>query len=130
MLAILIIEPVEISMEQLAEKTGYSLASISNALKDIDRIGILKIIHKPKTKKLYFFIEKDFSKHIKFMFDKIYNEVIKPTRERLPDIISRYKGQIKKSNTGMEKLKIIQNYYQYIQKTEEILTHFIKEMEK
>jgi DNA-binding transcriptional regulator GbsR (MarR family) len=45
--ALLFIEPEEIAMDDIAKKTGYSLASISNTMKMLENIGGIKRIHKP-----------------------------------------------------------------------------------
>ena len=56
---ILYLEPEEVSMDELAKKTGYSLASISNNIKTLERVGVVKRIKKPGSRKAYFFIEKN-----------------------------------------------------------------------
>ncbi len=125
--AILYLEPREMTMEELAEKTGYSPASICNTMKTIQKTGFLKEIHKPKTKKLYFTIEKDFSKHLKKMVDMIRKTKIEPAKDRLPQLILNFKTEIKKSKdlSSIKKLDIIEKYYKQILNMEKI-TNYIE----
>ena len=62
LLAVLYLEPNEISMEDLAKKTGYSLASISIKLKSLEYFFMVKKYTKPKSKRVYVYMEKDFTK--------------------------------------------------------------------
>ncbi len=118
--AVLYLEPGEISMEDLADKTGYSLASVCNSIKVIEKTGFLKKIHTPGTKKLFFTIEKDFSKHMKAMVDMIRKSKIIPAKETLPGLIAKYK------NAGYkEKHKVIDNYYKQMLRLEKI-TNYIE----
>jgi DNA-binding transcriptional regulator GbsR (MarR family) len=127
---ILYLEPRELTMDDIAKRTGYSLPSISNSMKLIEKTGFLKIIRKPKTKQLFFFIEKDMSRHVKEMVEKMHKVKIVPAKETLPSIISEYKELIRKNNDTIakEKLKIIESYYHYILKSEKILDVLLKEM--
>ena len=48
--AILYIEDREISMEEIAKMTGYSLASISNKMKLLETLAMVQRINRPGTK--------------------------------------------------------------------------------
>ena len=52
--SVLYLEPEEVPMEDLAKKTGYSLASISNTMRVLGNMGFVQRIKKPGTKKIYF----------------------------------------------------------------------------
>ena len=96
-------------------------------MKTIQKTGFLKEIHKPKTKKLYFTIEKDFSKHMKKMVDMIRKTKIEPAKDRLPQLILNFKTEIKKSKdlSSIKKLDIIEKYYTQILNMEKI-TNYIE----
>ena len=127
--ATLYLEPAEITMEELSEKTGYSIASIHHAVKSIEGTGFLNINKKPGTKKLYFFIDKDISRHIRNMFEKMNEYKIKPSKEFLPKLISEYKQQVKSGDAyAGKKLGILENYYKHILKSEKIINMMIKEI--
>jgi DNA-binding transcriptional regulator GbsR (MarR family) len=116
--AILYIETESLSMETLAEKTGYSLASVCNSMKSIEKTGFLKEKHSPGSKKAFFTIEKDFSRHMKMMVEMIRKTKILPAKEVLPALIDKYRaGNFK------EKQKITENYYRQILKMEKIVNY-------
>jgi DNA-binding transcriptional regulator GbsR (MarR family) len=105
-------------MEDLAAKTGYSLASVCNSMKSIEKTGFLNEIHKPGTKKHFFTVEKDFSRHIKKMIDMIRKSKIMPAKEILPGLMGKYK------EAGFrEKHKLIENYYKQMIKLEKIVNY-------
>ncbi|WP_269850600.1 GbsR/MarR family transcriptional regulator [Methanosarcina horonobensis] len=90
-LAVLFIEPEEIPLEELAEKTGYSLSAVSTASKFLASIGLIKKFRKPGSKKVYLFMEKDMiSIGVRILRAK-YENVILPTKQVLPGIIEAYK---------------------------------------
>ena len=55
-IGILYIEPKKLSLDEIAQKTGYSLASISNSVKAIENARVIKKLKKPKTHKTNLFI--------------------------------------------------------------------------
>ncbi|MCP3684895.1 MAG: winged helix-turn-helix transcriptional regulator [bacterium] len=127
-MAHLFIEPKEISLEDLAKRTGYSLSAVSTAMKFLERAGIVKRMKKPKSRKTYFFMESDlmtiFTEHIK----RKYEKVIIPTKQKLPAIIERYKSE--KSKDSKEELKILQNYYKSVMISEKVLENMAETLDK
>lgn len=126
--ALLYLEPDDISMEDLAKETGYSLASISNTMKILENSGMVRRVKKPKTKKIFFYMEKNL---VKINIDKLRatNEnVIKPVKEYVPPIVSKYKNKVK----GKEKIKlqIVEDYYNQIIEFESILNNWVKDLTK
>lgn len=127
--ALLYLEPEDVSMEDLAKKTGYSLASISNTMKLLENLGMVKRVKKPKTKKVFFFMEKNL---VKLNIDKLrsaYENTIKPVKEHVPQIVEKYKNKVK-SERDKRKLQIIEDYYKQIIKFENILNNWIKDLTK
>lgn len=125
-LAKLFIEPEEISMEDLAKKTGYSLASISNKIKLFEQIDIIKKKTKPGTRKIFLYMEKDFSKFFIRLFLKKL-EVVSIAKTKLPGIIKNYEAQAK-SNKEKQKLQLIENYYNSILKFDKILQELLQKI--
>ena len=125
-ITILYLEPEEISLEDLAKRTGYSLASVSNTMKLLENMNLVERIKKPKTKKVYFSMEKDLAKiniqKIKFISSHI-NEVL----TQLPIIISNYSKQ--KDEKTKKRLKIIENYYKQLKELNNIIENWKKDLE-
>ena len=126
-IALLYAEPNELSLDDIAKRTGYSLSAICTAMKFIERIGLIKRLKKPKSRKVYFYMEKGM---IMFSLDIIrrkYERVILPTKQELPSIIKRYKNE--KSKNSKQELKIIENYYKEVLASEDIMRKLIQMLE-
>jgi len=117
---ILFIEPGELSMEELAEKTGYSLASVHNKLKLLEKVGHLKKIKKPGTKKVFYYMEKDMMKTFRDMLENTYHQHIEPAKEFLPKLIEKYRKS-KLTESEKKKLDIIIQYHKQLLKMEKIV---------
>jgi len=124
----LYIEPEEVSMEYLARKTGYSLASICNTMKMVEIMGMVQRIKKPGTNKVFFYMEKDLIKLNALKLHAALNNFIKPAKETLPQIIEKYKGKAR-DEKSKQKLRIIENYYTQLLQFEGILDEFVKKLE-
>jgi HTH-type transcriptional regulator, osmoprotectant uptake regulator len=128
-IAILYIEPEEISMDDVCKKTGYSLASISNTMKFLENMGIVNRIKKPKTKKVFFYMQKDiFSINIRKL-KAIQEGPIQHYKDHMPQLISKYKSKIK-TEQDKRKLKIIEDYYRQILQFETVTENWIKDLIK
>ncbi len=123
----LYIEPKEISLETLSDKTGYSLSAVSTAMKLLVNMGMIKRIKKPKSRKVYFFMEKDMVACMLDHMKKNYELSLLASKEALPKIIDRYK--MKRQDSSGEELKIIEQYYDQVVAFEDIMKNFIEALE-
>jgi len=128
-IGVLFLEPEEISMEELAKKTGYSLASICNKIKMIEPSGWIKRIRKPHTKKIYLYMEKDIMKIMKNIFLLKQESVIRLAKEKVPSILERYKN-MKLSEEQKKKLRIIEDYYKQVLKFELFIREVLKKIDE
>jgi len=92
-IGILFIEPEEVALDELANRTGYSLSAVSTALKFIERAGIVKRSKKPKSKKVYFYMGKDILAMFLQIMRRKYEKIILPSKQKLPRIIEKYKQE-------------------------------------
>lgn len=127
-IALLYIEPNELSLEELAERTKYSLSAVCTAAKLIERMGLIKKIKKPKSKKVYFYMEKGMTMFSLNLIRRKYEGVIIPTKQKLPLIIKKYKNG--KSEKSKQELKIIKNYYKEVLAAEHIMEKLIQMLEE
>lgn len=123
----LYIEPKEISLETLSDKTGYSLSAVSTAMKLLVNMGMIKRTKKPKSRKVYFFMEKDMVACMLDHMKKNYELSLLMSKEALPKIIDKYK--MKRQESSDEELKIIEQYYDQIVAFEDIMKNFIEALE-
>lgn len=123
----LYIEPKEISLETVSDKTGYSLSAVSTAMKLLVSMGMIKRIKKPHSRKVYFFMEKDMVACMLDHMKKNYELSLLMSKEALPKIIDKYKMKMQESSD--EELKIIEQYYDQIVAFEDVMKNFIDALE-
>ncbi|MCK4968176.1 MAG: hypothetical protein KAS12_03905 [Candidatus Aenigmarchaeota archaeon] len=127
-MAILYIEPKELSLEEISIKTKYSLSAISTAMKFMERMEMVKRIKKPHSKKAYFYMEKDTLKMFLDFLKKQQEKITRPTIKKLPTIINTYENDTK--TESKEELKIIKDYQKQIIAYEKIIEKTINLVEK
>jgi len=128
LIGILFIEPEELALDELANRTGYSPSAVSTAMKFIERAGIVKRTKKPKSKKVYFYMEKDMLAISLQIMRRKYDNIILPSKQKLPVIIEKYKRESTKESE--EELPIVETYYKQVLFFEQILDDFIKRFEQ
>lgn len=119
LIGILYLEPKEISIEDLAKRTGYSLASISNKMRYLENFGVLQRIKKPGSKKVFYYMEKDCIKLTQMHFEKIYSTEILPAKELMPRLLDKFKKE-KLNKKEREKYEIIKNYHKQMLDVEKV----------
>jgi DNA-binding transcriptional regulator GbsR (MarR family) len=128
-ISVLFLEPDEISMNDLAKKTGYSLASISNKIKLLEPARIIRRLKRPGTKKVFLYMEKDFIEIMKKQLLVKHESMIKIAKERLPSIIKKYHGKMK-TDAQKKKLKIVEDYYRQIERADIIIHQILALLNK
>ncbi len=127
-IGILFIEPEEMSLDELAKRTGYSLSAVCTDMKFIERFGIVKKLKKPKSKKIYFYMEKDMISMFMDLMKKTCENNIFKIKSRVPKIIENYK--LEKSKNSEKELMIIKNYYEQLFDLERIVKKLIEMLEE
>jgi len=127
-MSILYLDPNEISLEELAKRTGYSLSAISTEIKFVERMGLIKRLKKPKTKKVFFYMEKDFTAMSVQYMRKKYQLMLK-TKDTLPKIIDGYKIH-KLDSKEQKQIDIIKNYQKQILRFEKMFRTLMSLFEK
>ncbi len=124
-MALLFLEPKEVAMEDLAKKTGYSLASISNKAKFLEAAGFVKRTSKPGTRKAFLHAEKNILKIFKQAMIKKQENVISLAKIKIPEIIKENKPKAKTSEQK-QKIKMLESYLQQMLLFEKLIQHMIK----
>jgi DNA-binding transcriptional regulator GbsR (MarR family) len=127
-IAALYIEPEAIAMEDIAKKTGYSLAMVSNVMKSMEAMGFVQRTKKPKTRKVFFYMDKDIVQLNKQKLVVAYENGIKPAKTIIPMIINKYKGKMNDKRSE-KKLQLVEEYYRQILAFEKILLHMIEDID-
>lgn len=128
-MGILFIEPHEISMEELANKSGYSLASISQKIKTFTPLKIIKKTTHPGSRKVYLYMEKDIFETWKTQIIQTATSKLKIIKDNVPHFLETHRATAK-SKSDKEKLKIINTYYYQALEFEKILKNLLIEIEK
>ena len=122
-IGVLFIETKEISLEDIAKKTGYSLSAVSTAMKGLDSLHVIKRIKKPGSRKVFFYLDKNIiSAGVQVLKTK-YEKVMLPSKKALPEIIEEYKF-FDDSEISKKELEIVENYYQQLIKMENVIKYF------
>ena len=125
---ILFIEQSEIGLDELAKRTGYSLSAVSTAMKYAERMRMVKKSKKANSRKVYFYVENDMVDILFHILRREYENIVLPSKTKLPEIIEQYKRE--ESNNLEEKLKIVDNYYKMILVFEQILKQSFEKLEQ
>jgi DNA-binding transcriptional regulator GbsR (MarR family) len=120
--AIVYIQPNDISLDEIAEKTGHSLASISLKIKTLEKFGFVVRRSKPKTNKVFFYMPKNlFSILLKQRIENRQKNIYS-IKESLPKIIKKYKSE--KLDTDVKgQIKILKVYLNEVLKTEKLINN-------
>ncbi len=122
--AVLYAEPHELSLDELAQRTGYSLSSVSTSMKLMENFGLVQRIKKPKSRKAYFYVSKDLIGTFIELSRKNHHAMLTPALEKLPELIAR---------AGKEKSdvqSIMKEYYKQMVKIDEIIRKQLQLMER
>ncbi|MCF7799235.1 HTH domain-containing protein [Candidatus Woesearchaeota archaeon] len=128
--------PEEISIEELANKTKYSLATISNNVSFLEQIGVISRIKKPGSKRIYVTAERDFINILIKSMNKNHEIAVRPLKQILPGLIAEQKKLVKHAQESnrkkqlKEELNIIQQHYEQVRIMEQLLDHVISQCNK
>ncbi|MEZ5336378.1 MAG: hypothetical protein R2741_14680 [Methanolobus sp.] len=123
----LFIETEEMSLEEIAIETGYSLSAVSTAMKNLSQFHVVRRFNKPGSKKAFFFLDKNLVSIWTQSLRKKFDNVIIPSKKILPEIIDKY--EIEGLESSASELAIVEHYYRQILKLEDIVEHFLSEMD-
>jgi len=125
--ALLYLEPNELSLEELAEKSGYSLSTVSKGLSRFEHVSLFKKYRKPKSKKIYCALEKNFEKLTVSMMHRLVHEKIIPFKEKVPKLIEKYDTQ-NANDLTKQKILILKNALKQTKKCETAICTMLKYM--
>lgn len=128
LLTILYLSPREVSMEELAKKTRYSLSSVSNKLRILEDVWVQKT-KKPGTKKIFYHMEKDIVSMNQRRIKAAHERQIHQIKRFIPYIMEKYKNT-RLNEEEKEIMKNAKNYYQQALRFEKMLDEFEEYLEE
>ncbi len=126
LMSVLQSEPDEISLGELSEMTGYSLSALSTTLKTMEENNLVKRFKKPKSRKVYVYMDKDLVTLYTELQKKRYNQSLLPFLQTLPRIIQRYSDR-EEFESEIEMLKDFQEQLNFLNEENR---KFIEKLEK
>lgn len=130
LVGILYISLEPIALEDLAIKSGYSLSTVSTAMKFLINIPGVKKTRKPGDKKIYFQVEHDTALFMKEMLKSLRERKFKQAKEFMPKLIKKYEPYAKDNKILKAKLQIIKKSYEQTVKVDQIFKKTIEELNK
>jgi len=127
-ISILLFSPEPVSLGEIADKTGYSLATILNKIKLFEAIGVVQRIKRPGTKKVFYFMEKDRKKIIRAKMQKLFKQEMEFAQAHMPPLLKKYKGK-KLSVKEKKMLAITQKFYTQSVELKKHLEEFLRNIE-
>ncbi|NPE28812.1 hypothetical protein HNV12_12775 [Methanococcoides sp. SA1] len=127
-LSILNFESDAISMEELAERTGYSLASISLKIKNIENFWGIKRLYKPGSRKTYLHMEKNLLDAFAIQIRNGFETELDIAKTKIDPLIEEYRGNV---TTQEQKIKLhtYENYLSEINKFEELIRNIYAQID-
>ena len=116
--AYLYLNPGDQAMNQVAKETGYSLASISNQLKILERSRMITRRKHPGSKKVFLNVDMDFTRKMLDGFVQIKLRNLKIMKQKLPKVIER------NSKADKDQLKMAKRYLSFGEKFEKVMFEF------
>ena len=128
-LSTLYFEPEEMSMEELATKTGYSLASISLKIRTIENNWGIQRIKKPGSRKVYFYMEKDLLDLYVEQMKKGYEHELKVANKKVLPLIEEYRKEAV-ADEQTKRLQLFETYYKSLNDFSKIVDHVIEKIDE
>jgi DNA-binding transcriptional regulator GbsR (MarR family) len=126
LMSVLQSEPEEISMGELSQMTGYSLSALSTTLKAMEENNMVKRFKKPKSRKIYVYMDKDLVTLYTELQKKRYNQSLLPFLQILPRIIQKYKDK----EEFKSEIEMLEDFQEQLKFLDEQSRKFIEELEK
>ncbi|MDO5835966.1 MAG: winged helix-turn-helix transcriptional regulator, partial [Methanobacterium sp.] len=126
LMSVLQSEPEEISLGELSQMTGYSLSALSTTLKAMEENNMVKRFKKPKSRKVYVYMDKDLVTLYTELQKKRYNQSLLPFFQTLPRLIQKYKD----NEDFKSEIEMLEDFGEQLEFLDEQSRKFIEELEK
>ncbi len=128
-IALVYISPEDVAMDEIAQATGYSLASISLKVTMLAQFGIISKTRKPNSKKYYVHMEKNFiDATIDQLVRKQQNQ-LSYAKSELPGILDKFRERAK-TEDDKRKLLVVEEYYGQIMRFDSVVQEMIDMLKK
>ena len=117
-------------MDDLAERSGYSLSGVSTKMKMIESLGFADRVKKPGSKKVYFYINKSLKDLMVSKIRKGIQVEVNPVKETIPAILEKYKKEYVSAKDAKFKAQYenLKKYYDDMLKIEVIMKKLLEDL--
>ncbi len=126
-LSYLFLEPGELTMEELAKLTGYSLASICLKMKLLEDIWGVHRKKRTGSRKIYFSLNKDYLDGLEEILKKSFEKESLLVRQKMPGLLKEYEEQ-ELTASQKQRLLIAQRYCKQVEDVKEIMELIYEEI--
>jgi DNA-binding transcriptional regulator GbsR (MarR family) len=124
-IAILFLNAEDLCMDDLMKMTGYSLASVCNKVRALEKAGLITRKTKPGTKKIFLSMEKDSIRLMMQVLKHIRESQLTVVRTHLPAIIAKHKGR-----ADPAKITLLERHLHQITKVDRFIEKMMLELDK
>lgn len=125
LITILFLNKEAICINELSRKTGYSLSSISTAMKTLETLRKVVRVKKPGDKKVYYTANRDALGTMKTMFRHFKEAKDQQINETIPTLYKKYshKKELK------EKVQLLEDYEKQLKLMGKIMDEMLEKLE-
>ena len=124
--SIVYLSPEPVCLNELASKTGYSLATVSNTVKFLTNFFLITRVKKPGTKKVFVAGRNSPLDMLKSKTKMAMENEIKPIKKTFPELIKKLEGKKKYE----KELELIKKQYKETLLLEKVMNQMRKIVEK
>lgn len=124
--AISYLEPCPVAMEDIAKRTGYSLASVSAKVRMLESLGVMQRCSQPGSRKVFLSVEKDMKSMFRILLQKKV-ATLEIIQDRIPQILAATKP---KNDADRAKAVLIGHYCNQAAKIDKILKDALKKIDE
>lgn len=122
--AVIFSNPDDLALDEIAEESGYSLSSVSNIVRTLEKCEVVQRIKKPGSKKVYVRPQRDMFTMMRKKIRLMMQLNIAPIKAQMPPIIQAFKQKQKKlknKDTIKKQIAICENHLSQMIKFEKAM---------
>ena len=129
--ALLYMEPGELTLQQLAERTGYSLSMVSTRMKPLESFGWVERVKRKGSRKVHFHMAKDMKTIVISNMTTALEKQVRPVKRQIPVLLERHKGLKDKDNPRVkDQFRMARKLRSRMVELESLLKEYIRKVQE
>ncbi len=117
----------DLTLEELSERTGYSVSAVSGTMKKLTNLSFIKRKKKPGTRKVFFSMEKNVIDNFLDYFENTHSKIIEKIERDVPEILEKYEEE--EGERSIKEKEIVEEYYEDVMELDGCFKEFIDKLE-